>query len=149
MNTSPSTGNGASAPVRRRFGCFPMVIGAMIAHRLDANLTLPSRRLLKAGQILHLTLEDITRHPETDGIVKWMCTNPDCRSSRWDSKKALLAAHENNRELERKEETHCFYAFANLPGVEAKPEKTAKDGSILEEAVEAKLPSIILLSDEE
>lgn len=149
MSTSPSTGGGMSAPIRRRYGCFPMVIGAMTAHRLDANITLPSRRLLKAGQIIHLSLEDITRHPETDGHVKWICKNPGCAHERWASKKELLAAHPNNRDLERVEETHCFYAFANLPGVEAKPEKTAKDGSILEEAVEAKLPSIVLLSDEE
>jgi hypothetical protein len=151
MNVSSSSGS-PRAPVQQtkpRCGCFPVVIGALLNHKLDANLTLPSGRFLRAGQSLHLTVEDITRHPELEQHTKWICRSPLCTGKHWKTKKALVAEHRPNKELDRDDEVHCFYAVASVPGVEPKAEVRAKDGSIVSEAVESKMPSILLLSDEE
>lgn len=137
------------APSKKRCGCFPAKIGAMFAHRLEQPLTLPSGRFLKTGLAIHLALEDITRHPEAEKHTHWICLSPHCTGKHWESKKALVAAHPNNKELERQEETHCFYAVAWLPGVPGVEEKKNKDGSLIQEAEAAKLPTIMLLSDEE
>jgi len=132
-----------------RYGCFPAVIGATLEHRLTQRLTFASGRFLAAGQKLHQDVADITRHPEAEGHTHWICRSPHCIGKTWASKKALIAAHPDNRELKKNEEVHCFYAFAHVPAVKGRDAVVDKQGNVTEEAVEAKPEKLLLLSDEE
>lgn len=151
MQSSTITSGPAAAAVqgKRRFGCFAQRIGSIAEIKLTAPITLTSGRLMAAGQKMHVSLQDITRHPDVEQHAHWICQHPECRDKKWPSKKALVAEHKPNRELEKLEESHCYYAIAYLPGVEAKPEKRGKHGEIVEPAVEPKMPSVMALSDEE
>ena len=132
-----------------RYGCFPVVIGAMLEHLLSQRLTLPSGRTLGVGQRIHTEVQDITRHPEADGHTQWVCRSPHCTGKTWASKKDLVAAHPNNRDLKKDMEVHCFYAVAHVPAIAGKPETTDKHGNVTAEAIPAEPAKLILLSDEE
>jgi hypothetical protein len=143
---------GQVAVGKKRFGCFAARIGTTHQHRLTQDLTLPSGRLLRAGQHIHLDVQDVTRHPEATKHATWVCLSPLCREvgkAKFASKGELLAAHLDQRVLEKQEEQHLFYAVAHIPGVDAKAEVRRKDGSIEVPASEAQLPKVMLLSDEE
>lgn len=132
-----------------RYGCFPIVIGATLEHRLTKRHVMPSGRILTAGQKIHAEVQDLTRHPETDGHAQWLCRNPHCAGKTWTSKKELVASHPDTRELKRNMEVHCFYAVAHVPAFVGVPEVVNKAGDVTAEAVPAKPAAIILLSDEE
>lgn len=140
---------GVSAPQKKRYGCFPARIHAAFNHKLEKNLTLPSGRFLKEGTNVYLDVADITRHPEVEGHVEYVCKHPECKGKRWKSTAELIQSHPVNRDLEKAEEAHCFYGVAWLPGVEAKAAKLGKDGAIIEPEVKSELPRILLVSDEE
>lgn len=146
IQTQPKT----AEPFRQRYGCFPMRIGASFNHKLERDLTLKdSHRLLRKGISLHLDVQDITRRPDLVPHTKWVCRNAECKGESWASKEALVAAHDNNRQLEVREEAHCYYGVAWTPAVAARPVKLDKDNSVVEEAIEASPPVIVLLSDED
>lgn len=144
----PSNATGA-APAKKRCGCFPAKIGSMFNHRLEQALTLSSGRFLKAGLSIHLTLQDLTRHPDAEKHTRWICLSPHCTGKSWPSKKALVSEHPSNKDLERQEESHCFYGVAWLPKVARVEEKRDKNNDLISEAEAERLPTVILLSDEE
>lgn len=135
--------------VQKRYGCFGARIGASFNHRLENNLTFPSGRFLKKGSTIFLDLQDATRNTEAAKTAKWVCRHPDCKNIEHASKEALIESHPNNKDLVKDEQAHCYYAVAWLPGVEAKDAKIGKDGAVLEDAIEARLPRVMILSDEE
>ena len=140
---------GASATGKIRYGCVSARIGAMFAWKLKAPLTLKSGRVEAAGRTIHLTIQPLDRNPEIEPHVKWVCRHPDCAGKEFATKKELVASHKTNRELEQLEESHCYHAVAHVPGQAAKEEKRGKHGEVLEEGSPARLPTIVLLADEE
>lgn len=105
---------------------------------------------VKAGTVVILGVQDITRHPDEADQAKWVCNHPSCASQKWASKRELLAAHPDQKVMAKQEEIHVYYAVVELPGVLAKPAKVdEKTGRELAPAVEAQPPIVMLLSDEE
>lgn len=143
--TMPST---PIASRTKRFGTIAAKIGSPHQHRLGIALDTP-RGTVRAGTVVYLDVQDITRHPEAEGYTKWVCKSPHCQGKHWDSKKALLAEHPDNRTLARQEETHLYLAVAEIPGQAAREAKRDDKGRELSPAVDAKPSVVLLLSDEE
>ena len=146
----------------KRFGVIALRIGSVIEHRLTKALKLASGRLLEKGSKIHLGVDDITRHP--DEPHKWHCRRPDVAQGKttWSpcehmeqhpegfaTKKELLAVHRSNRELRNDEETHLYFAVADLPASPGKKAVLDKNGEEVEGAVEPRGARILILSDEE
>lgn len=148
MNVTHSSVNLPAQPHAKRFGTVAAKIGTNHQRKLQFGMRLPSGRVVAPGAKVYFRVEDITRHPEAAAHVKWVCCNVECVGKEFASKGALLADHADNRELAKREETHLYYAVADIPALEAQPEKIEK-GRIVAVAVEAKPATLMLLSDEE
>lgn len=111
--------------------------------------------VVKAGTRITLTVEDITRYPEEGKAAHWVCRHPECSGKTFASKRDLLAAHLPNKDLEKEEQTHLYYAVfeqAGKPGKAGRPEKLDNNGKVVERAVLEVEPIetvVLLLSDEE
>lgn len=134
-------------PGVQAYGCFPARIGWEFDHKIEKDLTLPSGRLLKRGFKIHLGVQNILNYPIEAQSAEWVCRHPECRGKRWPSAGALCADHPRHRDMVTNQEAHCYYAVAWTERVEAKEAKVNKAGETLEEAVEAKPSTILLLSN--
>lgn len=112
-------------------------------------------KVVKAGSRVHLTVQDITRYPEEGEVAHWVCHHPECRGEKWASKRELLAAHPNQKDLERDQQTHMYYAVFEDPGSPGRPgrsEERDAEGKVTKKGVAEVEPSearVMLLSDEE
>lgn len=149
LNTTLRGGSAAKTSDPTRYGCFPVVIGALLEHRLSKRITLPSGRTLGIGQKLHAEVQDITRHPKAQAHAQWLCRSPHCTGKTWSTKEELLADHPDNRALKAQQEVHAFYAVAYVPPQPEIPPVKDKAGNITVEAVPAEPEKLLLLSDEE
>jgi len=132
------------------YGAIAARIGTTHAHRL--NIAMPLKNgagAVRPGTVVHLTIEDITRHPAVAEHVKWVCRSQHCIGKHWESKEALLADHPDNRTLVKQEETHVYLAIAEIPAVDGKPEQRDAKGAVTHKAVDAQPPIVMLLSDQE
>lgn len=148
MNTAPQTIGASSNPHRKRFGTIAAKIGTDHEHKIPYGLRAKNGRVHAPGSRVYFRIEDITRHPEADGHTHWVCRHAGCQGKTWTSKAAMLADHADNRELAKREETHLYYAVADIPEQPAVPEKIEK-GRVMQVAKEAQPATILLLSDEE
>ncbi len=103
----------------------------------------PYAAAVKPGTVVTLTVEDITRFPDEAEKAKWVCGSPLCAGKHWGSKKELLAAHPDNKQLTKQEEVHVYYALVEVPAV---AEKKNDKGVV---TVEGEPGMVKLLSDEE
>jgi hypothetical protein len=137
---------------KKRFGCIPARIGSehMLRLKIDWTSARPGEmaRPIRKGTNVQLTVQDITRHSKLAAEAKWVCMHPECRGKDWDSKEELLAAHPDNRILEKQEETHLYYATVQRVAVAAKPAKLEGNKEIAP-ATEAIDCVVMVLSDEE
>jgi hypothetical protein len=131
------------------FGTVQAKIGTTHAHRLGIPMELKDGTVIKAGTIVHLGIEDLSRHAEVDGHIKWVCRSPHCIGKHWPTKKALLNEHPDNRTLAKQEETHLFFGVVEIPAVEGKPEQRNDKGVVTQKAIDAQPPVVLLVSDEE
>jgi len=138
----------APQPHSRRYGTLPARIGTMHERRMALGFMTRNGGAVLPGGKAYFRVEDLTRHPEAGPHTKWVCCHAGCAGKEWASKGELLAAHADNRELARREETHLFYAVADLPEVPARQPKIEK-GRIVEAGAEARPAQVMLLSDEE
>lgn len=154
------TSNGMSIPgvpsqtQRKRCGVFAARIGS--DHHVKFSIAAPRRYRngqvnesdppIPAGMKQYVCVEDISRHPEVKGHVRWHCTY--CRQD-WSSKEELVAAHPDNRVLQKQEEAHMYYALAEVPEIKAVAAKTDEKGKIISPAVAGQPAITLLLSDEE
>jgi hypothetical protein len=145
MNTVPYVANSAH---QKKYGTVAAKIGTSHERRLQLGFRTRNGGAVLPGGKAYFRIEDITRHPEAHAHCKWVCCHASCAGKEWSSKGALLADHPDNRELARREETHLYYAVADLPEIAAKPEKMDK-GRIVEAAVPAQHAQVMILSDEE
>jgi len=132
----------------RVYGCIPVVIGAMLQHKLTFPLTLESGRILAAGGKIYLEVEDLSQVVDTKD-VRWFCKHPECSGQSWKTKAELVAAHPPKKVLTASMETHLYVAVLNVPFVPATEEQRAKNGELLVAATEKKNASVRLLSDED
>lgn len=151
---------------QRRYGCIAARIGSThmytttiktVAGIKSALLAAsgPSGHMLEmfelpAGARVQRGVNDITQFPDLAKQSKWVCTHVECRAARksWQSKEALLAAHEDNRILAHKEETHLYFAVVEQPGEPGQPAKVNDKGHEVQAAVKPKEPLVMLFSDE-
>lgn len=148
MNTAPANIGASSNPFRKRCGTIAAKIGTDHEHKIPYGLRTKNGRVHAPGSKVYFRVDDITRHPEAEGHTHWVCKHQGCQSKSWPSKALLLADHEDNRELAKREETHLYYAVADIPELAAVPEKIEK-GRIVQVAREAQPATILLMSDEE
>ena len=137
-----------TGPDYRVYGCIPVVIGAMLQHKLTFPLTLDSGRILAAGGKIHLEVEDLSQVLDTKD-VKWVCRHPECAGQAWKTKAELIAGHLPKKALAAAMETHLYVAILNMPYRQAVEEQRAKNGELLVAAIEKKDATIRLLSDED
>ena len=89
-----------------------------------------------------------TASPEARAIARWACKHPSCKGQHWESKEDLLADPEHRpAALHANQETHVYFAIAEVAHVTGKPAKRDAEGNVLEEAV-APVGFIELYSDE-
>lgn len=144
-----NTVNAAShQPHSKKFGTIAAKISTSHERRMQHGFRTANGGVVNPGGKAYFRIEDITRHPEAASYVKWVCCHANCKDKTWDTKGALLAGHPDNRELARREETHLYYAVADMPEIPAIPEKMEK-GRIVSAGVPAQPAQVMLLSDEE
>lgn len=159
------TPDGRAAPttmqqaMRKRAGTFLVKIGAMLEHRLERDLQLPSGRQLKRGGKIHVVVENYALLSEEDQKrVEWMCRNPSCQ---WDdtagkprrhaSKRSCLVEHaQDDKRYQAEEDVHLVVGVGWFPAKPPKEEvRDKKTGELLEAADLGTPARLALFSDEE
>jgi hypothetical protein len=197
VNPMPGVVMPQSEKIQRRFGLFPVRIGANVIHRLGIAMPLETpehdarqygKRATKvrsrvrpakpryemglvkqngldvevpvkafAGCPVYLEVQPWDRlEDELRPHVKWACNHPDCVGKRYETAEALQQDHEPNHILEQEAtqapngQAHMYFGVIELAGKDAVAEvKDEKTGKIVQRAIPAEVPTIMIVSNEE
>lgn len=142
--TTPSAVGTPTQAREPRYGTIAARVASQHNHQLGIDT--PSAR---AGSVVHLIVQDVTRKPEQAKQAKWVCRHAKCAGKHWSSKDALLEEHPENRLLRQQRETHLYMAVYEAEAQPSVPEKRDDKGKILAPARDAQPAMVMLLSDED